>query len=442
MRKSSYLISVQLEAEKSQYMLIHGYTGAIDIVEEHIAKFLESSDSFSSKDIPFSQETKEALIKRGYITEKTQEEEYAYVARMASALHRKDKILNSSFTLVVTYNCNFRCPYCFEKGVTSLQSVFTHEMVDKMYNAILQIEPREQLRAKTITLYGGEPLLKENKEIIRYIIEKGKKLGFKFAAITNGYDLDSYEDMLSPDDIYHLQITIDGMKKLHNSRRVHYQGLPTFDKIINNIGMALKKGISINIRVNTDKNNFEELQTLKSLFDNLQYTGYKQFTITSALLRNYSENRISKQNFFSQKDFIEKHRKLNYKYGCQDYGIYRNLYNSIKNNKPLFFRSTFCGAQTNSYALDPFGKIYPCLEVVGATQHSIGDYSEETINWKNNTIQLWRNKNITNFAKCKHCKYALLCGSGCPAHNMNIHHCYKIDTIVQYTANRAYSNMR
>lgn len=108
LRTSSYLIPVKLESEPGKYMLIHGYTGAIDIVTEGLLEKIQTVASGAD----LSEDTLQTLMKRGYITTKSQEEEYAYVARMATALHKKSDILNTSFTLVVTYNCNFRCPYC------------------------------------------------------------------------------------------------------------------------------------------------------------------------------------------------------------------------------------------------------------------------------------------------------------------------------------------
>lgn len=110
LRTSSYMIPVRLEKEAGKYMLIHGYTGAVDIVSEELLAKIKSVSSGNN----FSESTLQTLLKRGYVTTKTQAEEYAYVARMAKALHRKNDILNTSFTWVVTYNCNFRCPYCFE----------------------------------------------------------------------------------------------------------------------------------------------------------------------------------------------------------------------------------------------------------------------------------------------------------------------------------------
>ena len=64
LRTSSYMIPVKLEKEEGKYMLIHGYTGAIDIVTENL---LEKIKSFA-KGHDFSDNMLQQLIKRGYIT--------------------------------------------------------------------------------------------------------------------------------------------------------------------------------------------------------------------------------------------------------------------------------------------------------------------------------------------------------------------------------------
>ena len=181
LRVSSYMIPVKLESKKDKYMLIHGYTGAMDIVDKNVVLELNAGNI----DI-FSKDTLIILRKRGYITERTKDEEVEYVERIAHALHKRDEILCKNFTWVVTYNCNFRCPYCFEKreNKDSLHRiVFTKEQVHRTFVAMNEIEPRMQLQNPIITLYGGEPLLKENKEIVTYIVQEGRKRGYRAQVI-------------------------------------------------------------------------------------------------------------------------------------------------------------------------------------------------------------------------------------------------------------------
>lgn len=442
-RLSSYAISIELESEPDDSLLIHGYTGAIDLIDKSIVRFLIENPYFDRAVLPCEESTKDTLEKRGYITLQTEDEEKEYFKRLATALFRKESMLRKGFTFLITYDCNFRCPYCFEKDIQKDGTAFTKEMVDKAYQAILQIAPDERLRSRSITLYGGEPLLKRNKNIISYIIEQGKELGFKFSAISNGYDLKYYEDLLSPEDISFIQITIDGIRERHNQRRIHYQGYPTFDTIVENIGIALNKGVAISVRVNAVRNNIEDLEGLQTIFCDLGYTENPLFSINSALLRNYSDSTEKAYQYFSQKDFIEWHKKHGLESTCQDYGVYRRIHAAIKQGKPLSFRSTFCSAQTGGFVFDPFGRIYTCWETVNQKEHCIGNYSlNNDIVWNEQVEERWRKTYLLENAICASCKYALLCGGGCPAQNLQKHRCTHMEDIVHNAANKAYLSIK
>lgn len=237
LRKSSYLITIPLGEQKEKYMLIQGYTGAIDIVNTSLKEFLVNSPNVSKDSFPYSPQVLDRLIERGYITSKTRNEEYEYMKNISRIFHNRDKRYIKSFTLLVTYDCNFKCPYCFEnKGTDSNNSswVINKKMVDAFFDAISEIEPNKSLINKTINLFGGEPLLKSNKEIIEYITRKGSTYGYSFAATSNGYDIDNYEKLIKEKLLQGIQITIDGTKLIHNSRRIHTTEGGTFDKIFKN----------------------------------------------------------------------------------------------------------------------------------------------------------------------------------------------------------------
>lgn len=77
-RFSSYSIVVPLESEPDNVFMMHGYTGAIDVLSKDIAEYLQNHKHFSKEEIPCSETTMEALEKRGYITKWTEEEEVEY----------------------------------------------------------------------------------------------------------------------------------------------------------------------------------------------------------------------------------------------------------------------------------------------------------------------------------------------------------------------------
>lgn len=446
LRTSSYLIPVKLENEEGKHMLIHGYTGAVDIISKELLSKINSISIENN----LSKELLISLQKRGYITTKTKNEEHDYVARIAEALWKQCKILNTSFTWVVTYNCNFRCPYCFEgrdKKDGTCQLVFTKEQVDIAYEAQDKIQPHKELRKNVITLYGGEPLLGENKEVVNYIVEEGRKRGYKFVAVTNGYEIDHYLNLLSTDGIYKLQITIDGPKEIHNQRRIHYKGYDTFDKIVANVKLALDKGVKVVVRMNSDNRNIEQYIELKKYFEQLGYLTYSNFELYCAILKDNTSMSSSEHegiNFLSPLSFLAKQKQQDLTYLTGDSNIYKNIYNALSNKRPITFKSISCAAQASGYVLDSLGHIYPCWEVIGKNDCIEGRYSEDGVVWDDKVLNQWRNTNISQKEPCCHCKYALICGGGCPYYHMqgNSIQCSIFQNIFNKAVNKAFVDFK
>lgn len=446
LRTSSYIIPVKLESEEGKYMLIHGYTGAMDIVSESVVLCLKYNEIKKLSDL-----TLQALQRRGYITNKTKEEEIEYVERVAQALHKRDEILHKSFTWVVTYNCNFRCPYCFEKREykdSPHRIVLTKSQVDRLFNAMIEIEPRKQLQDSVITLYGGEPLLKENKEIVTYIVQEGRKRGYKFHAITNGYDLDSYLSLLAPNLITLLQITIDGTKKNHNQKRKHFEDSNSFDKIISNIKLIFEKGLNvdIHIRVNVDKYNLEDFRALYFYFGQIGFLAHKNYKMYLALIQNneeVKENDKNDINFLSESEYLKSNEKMGTITACAGYdAVYKKIEYAITAKKSLPLTAVHCTAQTGEYVFSPLKEIYPCWEVVGNKKFQIGIIENNTISWNKDELKKWHTHDVTSLS-CKYCKYVFLCGGGCLAMKTNQCNLFKkmIIKAVNTVYNSVYANL-
>ena len=243
-------------------------------------------------------------------------------------------------------------------------------MVDKLYETIEKLSSNNQrIRTDNITLYGGEPLMKQN-------------------------------------------------------------------KIVNNIGMALRHGVKVSVRVNTDSDNIEDLKALNGIFSKLHYTENDLFSMYSALLRDYSTNGKETYRYLNQAEYIKKLQAMKMESACKDYGLSRKIQNAVKNNKPIDLTSIYCPAQTKGFVLDPIGKIYPCWEVVNQKQHCLGDYNSDEIRWNQNVIDSWRKCRMLE-DDCIKCKYALLCSGGCPASRQKSNKCVKMDDIIQFSVNKA-----
>lgn len=90
LKKSYYTIAIPLKNPAEEYMLIHGYTGAINIVPKAIGIVLSKEEpDILHWNCPT--EILEQLIQRGFITTKTSNEEMNFANKIANAIHLYQK---------------------------------------------------------------------------------------------------------------------------------------------------------------------------------------------------------------------------------------------------------------------------------------------------------------------------------------------------------------
>lgn len=454
-RLSSFTIDVALKKDKNKCLLIQGYTGAIDIVSSEVIAFLKKNKStLSLNAFPFSESTWTTLLKRKHITSKSEAEEVEYVKKFAELLHKQSKILKH-FGFLVSYNCNFRCPYCYEgfiskSGTQWSKNTFDKELVDKVYSIFNKIENNRTLHDNSILLYGGEPLLKENKEIVGYIIEKGIEKGYTFSTITNGYDLNEYKEYLSPQKITQIQVTVDGWKEIHNARRKHKDAVDTFDRIIDNIKIALDRDIYVSVRMNSDDSNLFSAEKLKSYFTELGFYNSNKFNFTVALMVDYlqkDKDEIAENlHYMSRRKFCNNWEVMDGQLHFEDWGIVNLLSKAIRERRALPINSIYCAAQSSSYIFDPKGNIYSCWESLGKQDSIVGNYVQDQILWTPFKDEL-QTRNISNQKRCYKCKYAFLCKGGCSSiclkktGNIRESYCNDYQYVFAKAANKAYEQL-
>ncbi|MBD3879500.1 MAG: radical SAM protein, partial [Quinella sp. 1Q5] len=174
----------------------------------------------------------------------------------------KYDMTNFGLTIAPTLDCNFRCKYCFETHPKGKMSSETQAALIKFVESRIK-------RAKifSVTWYGGEPLLA--KEIIWSLSEKFLELCKKFSIDYNAFIItnaslleDSDVELFKKYKISGAQITIDGVKEVHDSRRRAITGESTFDRLIDRVNLLLNSGSSVVVRINIDKENIARVDEL------------------------------------------------------------------------------------------------------------------------------------------------------------------------------------
>ncbi|MDD3970819.1 MAG: radical SAM protein [Clostridia bacterium] len=315
--------------------------------------------------------------------------------------HKKN-IDNIAF--ILTYNCNFACPYCYEKGINNETSTLTQQMVD----AALEMHMHS---LKSIHFFGGEPFLPQNTEIVKYILSKTPNL--KYSAMTNGYYLEEYLDILKSVDIDFIQVTLDGAEKSHNKTRILKSGKGTYKKIMRGVDKALKSEVPIKIRMNVDENNIVECQELREsliskyiLFkDILSFELYPIFQVKSkiTLMEKIIEHDMQAS---SNNDILDYNHILQSGLPIENYFAVGSVL------KPIIH---FCNAHGTQRFFDPLGNIYSCILSVGNEKAAIGEYYPNYVMYEDSIAT----RNITKIRECNECGLALICGGGCPLSFIN-----------------------
>ena len=372
--------------------------------------YLTMKNSLYNKKNSMNQRLKKELTYGGYIVDDDINENEVIEHNLFSARF-STKSLN--LTIAPTANCNFKCPYCFERNVLRNQSMSDEIMYEVIKFVEYHIRHIEHLN---ITWYGGEPLLelKKIEKLSKAFIKLCNEYNVNYYSgiITNGYLLsDKTLKKLMDYKVSNIQITIDGVKEVHDSRRCLKDNRGSFDKIIENLlsffYLKTEKNFpSIGLRMNIDKTNLSGLYELLTNLSKLKIYEIASFYIAAV----YDKDDKNFLNTYSPKEFnkIESEFLLR----LSDFGFLRGKY--INYPIPNY---TQCGCDClNSYVIDSDGLLYKCWEEIGNHENSIGKIgSEDDELPENKNYYKYLLNNPTKDRKCENCIILPLCmGGGCP----------------------------
>ena len=163
----------------------------------------------------------------------------------------------SKIALGLTNKCNLKCKYCF------VNQDLNEMTLDIAYQSINW--GIKNTKNPTITLFGGEPLLKFY-DLIVPLLKKYPHIHFNMS--TNGVLLtENIIDFLSQYNIT-LQLSFDGIEQIQNTQRNN-----SFNEVLKHIPYLLKKFPDTLVRATLLKNGIPYLYQSVKLFQDL---GFKQ----------------------------------------------------------------------------------------------------------------------------------------------------------------------
>lgn len=313
---------------------------------------------------------------------------------------RTDKSL-LYITINPTLNCNFSCWYCYETHVKhSKISASTVQSLSKYIKK--ELDTNEELKDIRIDWFGGEPLI--YKDIIYSFLSDLQEMNRNFNInivsnfTTNGYLItENFLDFCREHYVKRFQITLDGNKNSHNQVKFLKGNHNTYDRILQNIKLCLKKGFEVSVRYNISQKTEITYQDIISDFKDLSNNEIQnlRFSIHAVWQDSNKQEVLAKAD-----EIVTKLREHNYQcitpYSCPN-TIFNPCYADRK----------------NQFVLNYDGRIFKCTARNFSTSPNEGILlNDGTIQWLNKEIEK-DTEYISNNPKCLSCPILPICNRGC-----------------------------
>jgi radical SAM protein with 4Fe4S-binding SPASM domain len=239
----------------------------------------------------------------------------------------------------LTFVCNHACSFCYNCP-TGQKEMTTAEVKDALRKLA-------EFNVLYLTLSGGEPLVRKD---FFEIAAAARELGFALRIYTNGYLIDQamakrIRQVANPVE---MEISIHGAKPETHDRLTCVPG--SLMKIVDAVKYLRAEGIKVNLKCPVTRDNQSEVLDLERLAADIDARIQFDTVITPR-----DDGDKEPVGLMASDDFLEAFWKDD---------AYRT---ARKEDVPLPRRDgpgeAVCGVGRASFAIDPYGNIYPCVQL-------------------------------------------------------------------------------
>ena len=360
-------------------------------IDNDIKSFLENKTS------NIDEEIKNVLYNNGIVTESYEFELGRMINNMNNVKYDKKR---PSVFLSLTSSCNLNCVYCYQdarKDMHECNQFLTPKNWTEIFGYLKKLVKDMQAETLTVFLFGGEPMLKSS--LLESYIKEIKTIDTRviLVLITNGTLFNNNNVDFYCRNIDSIQITMDGMKEIHDKLKPYMDGRGSFDDILNNIKLLEQHGVQeLTLRINLNQNT---LLSVYQFVDFLCDNGInKDITAVKFAPIFASQNEILGCNHSIENNLLPESLGDLYVYAAKK---------GLRTFKD--FDNGLCvGKVQNGCSIDEKLNVYACPGVL---------YQEPSAVLRDNEIVIKDEKwyeFLNNDSDCiKECEYAPICFGGC-----------------------------
>ena len=303
--------------------------------------------------------------------------------------------------LQLTHECNLRCSYCFQASngyQHRAMTLGTLHNIELCLNKLL-VTSCNPARI-VIVLYGGEPLLTKNLNLVAEALDICKRCGFRLRVITNGIQLPHYLAILkrSIGVLDGVTVTLDGTRFSHDSVRRTLDGEGTYDRVVSSSKAAISNGIDVKVRLNVSRDNIDMLRHSNWRHSDLQYEIHRvDYPIYEKAVSFWQLLELCLNGYISLAELA-----------VNQVGYFYQIFEEDQTHYPLF-----SDCPSGSVLLfSPEGAVYDCNEA-GTDSVPIDTVEDSSCSYFKSVESYLTDRTFQMGSPCSKCPAFPVCGGAC-----------------------------
>jgi uncharacterized protein len=402
--------NIFVQDSDGSFIVYNTLQGSISIVNSNLARILKDKD-IKLLENSESPDLLENLKEQGIIKD-SNFDELEHYEKMHK--HWKEGKENVEFNVLLTYDCNFECPYCYQGRGDVGEKIhgfryMNQALLDSVKKFIKNTTIERGSKKLELVLYGGEPFLplakKMGIDLTDEIYEwtKANNINFGLNVLSNGSLMDEETIRWLSKYKARLQIPIDGDPEMHNKYRFYKEdGRGSFEDIAKVLEMTRGTDIETHIRISLTDQTYP---TMERLLDELKtrklthvYPDFCYITAFTEACVGFGGHTLSDLKLFKiiPELWMKAHER----------GFPLDIRPQVK---PLPCSSIADG----SFIVDPFGDVYKCWELVGLKDNIVGRIDSNGNLMKTSAYEDVLKRNPLEIEQCRNHVYLPSCAGGC-----------------------------
>ena len=358
-------------------------------------------------------------------------EDFDELAFIEEQYQRERQTSQFLLTILPTFGCNLGCDYCF---VGKKRGGMDREKQDQIIAFVTERFATQKFPSMAVDWFGGEPLLALN--TIAYLSDafldlcKRYETPYSAQVITNGTMIsDRAVEVMQKAGIDRLQITLDGLREIHDQRRPSkLRVISSFEQTILGLDKVVDKFV-IRLRINVDKHNLADAWKLLEFFAERGWLGAdKTFYPYLARISPFTDACAS---VATEVCTIDEFQEVNMQWmrRLHEYGVPVAFQGLYQFPEPKLYN---CGAiGNNGFIFNPNGEIHKCGLAVDDSSEAIGQLGEDLDSAHPNAVK-WKNWSPLDNPVCRGCEFLPSCLGGCPRNQMQMREVQKKENCQYY----------